>query len=142
MLSRQAVARLLTPVLLMTVLGEFVMPAGRPVWTWVLVLSGASNLGLPPNPALPFYKENTPDRFGYIANPSGLKFLDLGVGGFLAGPQNPNREWAAMAKSFLGKYKTPTLRNVDQRPRTDFVKAYMHNGYLKSLGLPALTEEC
>jgi phenylacetic acid degradation operon negative regulatory protein len=23
--------------LLMTVLGEFVLPAGRPVWTWVLV---------------------------------------------------------------------------------------------------------
>jgi cytochrome c peroxidase len=93
----------------------------------------ASNLGLPPNPAQPFYKENTPDRFGYIANPNGLKFLDLGVGGFLAGPQNPNRDWAAMAKSFLGKYKTPTLRNVDKRPRIDFVKAYMHNGYLKSL---------
>jgi cytochrome c peroxidase len=93
----------------------------------------ASNLGVPSNPALPFYKENTPDRFGYIANPNGLKFLDLGVGGFLAGPQNPNREWAAMAKSFLGKYKTPTLRNVDKRPHIDFVKAYMHNGYLKSL---------
>jgi cytochrome c peroxidase len=56
-----------------------------------------------------------------------------GVGGFLAGPQNPNREWATMAKSFLGKYKTPTLRNVDKRPRADFVKAYMHNGCLKSL---------
>jgi cytochrome c peroxidase len=93
----------------------------------------ASNLGLPRNPVLPFYKENTPDRFGYTANPDGLKFLDLGVGGFLAGPQNPNREWAAMAKSFLGKYKTPTLRNVDKRPRADFVKAYMHNGYLNSL---------
>jgi cytochrome c peroxidase len=25
------------------------------------------------------------------------------------------------------------LRNVDKRPRADFVKAYMHNGYLKSL---------
>jgi len=93
----------------------------------------ASNLGLPPNPALPFYKENTPDRFGYTANPDGLKYLDPGVGGFLASPQNPNREWVAMAKSFLGKYKTPTLRNVDKRPSADFVKAYMHNGYLKSL---------
>jgi cytochrome c peroxidase len=93
----------------------------------------ASNLGLPPNPALPFYKENTPDQLGYTANPDGLKFLDLGVGGFLAGPQNPNRAWAAMAKSFLGKYKTPTLRNVDERPHANFVKAYMHNGYLKSL---------
>ena len=35
----------------------------------------ASNLGLPPNPALPFYKENAPDQFGYTANPEGLKFL-------------------------------------------------------------------
>ncbi|MCU1338586.1 MAG: putative methylamine utilization protein MauG [Bryobacterales bacterium] len=93
----------------------------------------ASNLGLPPNPALPFYKENTPDQFGFTANPAGLKFIDQGVGGFLAGPQNPNREWAAMAKSFIGKYKTPTLRDVDKRPRPEFVKAYMHNGYLKSL---------
>jgi cytochrome c peroxidase len=50
-----------------------------------------------------------------------------------ASPLNPNREWAAMAKSLLGKYETPTLRNVDKSPRPDFVKAYMHNGYLKSL---------
>jgi len=55
------------------------------------------------------------------------------VGGFLSGPLNPDREWAAMAKSFLGKYKTPTLRNVDKRPNSGFVKAYMHNGYLKAL---------
>jgi cytochrome c peroxidase len=93
----------------------------------------ASNLGLPRNQALPFYEESAPDPFGYAANRDGHKFLDLGVGGFLASPQNPNREWAAMAKSYLGKYKTPTLRNVDKRPRADFVKAYMHNGYLKSL---------
>jgi cytochrome c peroxidase len=93
----------------------------------------ASNLGVPRNPDLPFYQESSPDRFGYTANRDGLTYLDPGVGGFLAGPQNPNREWAAMAKSYLGKYKTPTLRNVDMRPRADFVKAYMHNGYLKSL---------
>jgi cytochrome c peroxidase len=30
-------------------------------------------------------------------------------------------------------FQTPTLRNIDQRPRPDFVKAYMQNGYLKSL---------
>jgi cytochrome c peroxidase len=93
----------------------------------------ASNLGLPPNLAQPFYKESTPDQFGYAVNSAGLKFIDQGVGGFLDGPQNPNRDWAAMAKSFVGKYKTPTLRNVDKRPNPDFVKAYMHNGYLKSL---------
>jgi cytochrome c peroxidase len=93
----------------------------------------ASNLGLPRNPDLPFYQESAPDSFGYTANPVGLKYLDQGVGSFLAGPQNPNREWMAMGNSYLGKYKTPTLRNVDKRPRADFVKAYMHNGYLKSL---------
>jgi cytochrome c peroxidase len=93
----------------------------------------ASNLGLPRNPDLAFLQESSPDQFGYAPNREGLKYLDPGVGGFLASPENPNREWAAMAKSYLGKYKTPTLRNVDMRPRPDFVKAYMHNGYLKSL---------
>jgi cytochrome c peroxidase len=93
----------------------------------------ASNLGLPRNPAIPFYAENTPDRFGYTPNALGPSFLDPGVGGFLEGPQNPDSQWAPRAKSFVGKYKTPTLRNVDKRPRPDFVKAYMHNGYLKSL---------
>ena len=29
--------------------------------------------------------------------------------------------------------QNPTLRNVDIRPYPEFVKAYMHNGYLKSL---------
>src|SRR6266568_1787444 len=93
----------------------------------------ARSLGLPANPAIPFYEESDADQFGYTANRDGLKYLDTGVGGFLAGPLNPSREWAAMAKSFAGKYKTPTLRNVDKRPCADFVKAYMHNGYLKSL---------
>ena len=29
--------------------------------------------------------------------------------------------------------QVPTLRNVDMRPDPKFIKAYMHNGYLKSL---------
>ncbi|MFY0540535.1 cytochrome-c peroxidase [Nannocystis pusilla] len=33
----------------------------------------------------------------------------------------------------LGQHKTPTLRNVDKRPSTSFVKAYTHNGWFKSL---------
>ena len=33
----------------------------------------------------------------------------------------------------LGKHKVPTLRNVDKRPAPGFVKAFMHNGYFKSL---------
>jgi cytochrome c peroxidase len=93
----------------------------------------ASNLGVPANPAMPFYSETNADRFGYVANPSGLAFFDKGVGGFLGSPQNPRPEWAKMAGAFIGKFQVPTLRNVDQRPRPEFVKAYMHNGYLKSL---------
>jgi cytochrome c peroxidase len=99
----------------------------------------ASNLGLPANPAIPFYREGSQDKFGYSANPSGLKYVDGGIGDFLirapqlSGNSNPSATWADLAPSFEGKFKVPTLRNVDKRPRPDFVKAYMHNGYLKSL---------
>ena len=37
------------------------------------------------------------------------------------------------ATPFAGHVKTPTLRNVDKRRGTGFPKAYMHNGYFKSL---------
>jgi cytochrome c peroxidase len=33
----------------------------------------------------------------------------------------------------MGRFQVPTLRNVDKRPNPDFVKAYGHNGYFKSL---------
>src|SRR5260370_36639560 len=69
----------------------------------------ASNLGLPPNLGLLFYKENTPDQYGYTANPDGLKFLNLAGCGFLAGQQNPNHEWAALANAFIGKCDTRAL---------------------------------
>jgi cytochrome c peroxidase len=112
----------------------------------------SANIGTPQNFALPFLFENKPDQFGYTANPAGINFIDLGVGGFLAdvglahiirqpfGPGNigtgvnPNpKQWAPLAPQFNGKVQVPTLRNVDMRPRDNFVKAYMHNGYLKSL---------
>jgi cytochrome c peroxidase len=99
----------------------------------------ASNLGLPANPAVPFYLETSRDKSGYAANPAGATYIDGGVGDFLirapqlSGELNPNAQWTSMAPSFEGKFKVPTLRNVDKRPRPDFVKAYMHNGYLKSL---------
>jgi hypothetical protein len=32
-----------------------------------------------------------------------------------------------------GRFRVPTSRNVDKRPRPDFVKAYGHNGYFESL---------
>lgn len=71
------------------------------------------NLGIPQNPE----------------NPAGLSFVDPGLGGFLKSAGYP--ETVYMAE--WGKHKVPTLRNVDLRPNADFVKAYGHNGYFKSL---------
>jgi cytochrome c peroxidase len=94
----------------------------------------SSNLGIPKNPAIPYYRENKADEHGYTPNPSGSGFVDKGVGAFLANPQlNPNSDWAKLASQFDGKFQVTTLRNVDMRPNPDFVKAYMHNGYFKSL---------
>jgi cytochrome c peroxidase len=96
-----------------------------------------NNIGIPRNDCLPWYEENVPDQYGYTANPAGAAFVDLGLGAFLAGnasAPNPNpTEWGPLATQNNGMFQTPTLRNVDKRPRPDFVKAYMHNGYLKSL---------
>jgi len=93
----------------------------------------SNNLGLPKNLAIPFYRESQHDKYGYASNAAGSNFIDKGVGGFLRSPGNVNSEWQQYANAFDGKFQTSTLRNVDKRPRRDFVKAYMHNGYLKSL---------
>jgi cytochrome c peroxidase len=94
----------------------------------------SANTGLPKNQAIPYYCESAPDQYGYTPNPLGLAALDLGVGAMLSGTNNPNPlQWKSLAPLYNGKFQVPTLRNVDRRPRPDFVKAYMHNGYLKSL---------
>lgn len=99
----------------------------------------ASNLGVPRNPGLQYYSEAAVDSAGYSPNPAGPGYIDLGVGFFLrrlkslSGQLNPDSRWIALAPKFDGKIQVPTLRNVDMRPRPDFVKAYMHNGYFKSL---------
>ncbi len=93
----------------------------------------AHNIGVPANHALPYYCETEPDQYGYVANPLGTRYIDDGVGAFLANASNPNKSWAQYAPKFDGRFQTPTLRNVDRRPRPDFVKAYMHNGFFKSL---------
>lgn len=81
------------------------------------------NLGVPKNPANPFY--SMPRAW----NPDGASWVDPGLGGFLKsagyGPDVFELGW--------GKHKVPTLRNVDKRPYEGFVKAYGHNGYFKSL---------
>jgi cytochrome c peroxidase len=81
------------------------------------------NLGVPRNPDNPWYK--MPARF----NPDGIKWLDQGLGEFLA----TRSDYRQFAEKNYGKQKVPTLRNVDKRPHKSFVKAYMHNGYFKSL---------
>lgn len=93
----------------------------------------SNNIGVPRNPAIPYFAETEKDRYGFAPNPAGAGYMDKGVGDFLRGPGNVNVEWKQYADAFDGKFQTSTLRNVDKRPRRDFVKAYMHNGYLKSL---------
>jgi cytochrome c peroxidase len=99
----------------------------------------ASNLGVPRNPAVQFYFEAKPDEHGYSPNTAGLGYVDMGVGFFLrklkslSGQLNPDSHWIELAPKFDAKFQVPTLRNVDMRPSPDFVKAYMHNGYFKSL---------
>jgi len=81
------------------------------------------NLGVPRNPENPWY--TMPASF----NPDGMKWLDLGLGEFLAS----RADYRQFAKENDGKQKVPTLRNVDRRPSPTFIKAYMHNGYFKTL---------
>jgi len=81
------------------------------------------NLGAPRNPDNPFYTQEA--RF----NPAGAEWIDRGLGGFLESPDE-YREYAA---ENMGKHKVPTLRNVDKRPMPDFAKAFLHNGFFKTL---------
>lgn len=72
------------------------------------------NLGVPKNPENPMT----------VANPT---WADPGLGGFLAS------SGLGPSATEVGKFKVPTLRNVDLRPAPSDVKAYMHNGVFKSL---------
>jgi cytochrome c peroxidase len=74
------------------------------------------NLGVPVNPENPVYDYDP-------------GFIDFGLGGYLA----TRSDYAGYADANMGKQKVPTLRNVDLRPNTSFVKDYGHNGYFKSL---------
>jgi cytochrome c peroxidase len=122
----------------------------RPLFTCF----GSANLGLPLNPRDAIYYQNTPDFFGFTANPFGFGFRDLGLGTFLrSGPgaaPNPNSDWTQFAPTSDGKMQTSTARNVamtpPQCPTTEagqldskgnpipyFQKEFFHNGYIKSL---------
>ena len=97
------------------------------------------NLGAPKNPRNPFYGM---DRVflddGSPINPEGGAWIDPGLGGFLASlPESYFTELglnkADQVAGNMGKFKVPTLRNVDLRPDPTFPKAYLHNGVFKSL---------
>lgn len=81
------------------------------------------NLGIPKNPMNPFYYEKMWNGLG-----GGIDWIDYGLGGFLE-----TTIYNQSAVENYGKFKVPTLRNVDKRPYPDFIKAYGHNGYFKSL---------
>ena len=81
------------------------------------------NLGVPRNEDNPFY--TMPPEW----NPEGSDWTDEGLGGFLESAGFDSEVY----EPEKGKHKVPTLRNVDLRPADDFVKAYGHNGYFKSL---------
>src|SRR5271163_3206841 len=61
-----------------------------------------SNIGTPANPRLPYYAERRPDARGYVANPAGDAYIDLGVAGFLAGrdllshPSSVDARWRGL----------------------------------------------
>jgi cytochrome c peroxidase len=84
---------------------------------------GYDNLGIPRNPDNPFY--TMPPAW----NPDGDAWIDYGLGAFL---QSAGYDEAVYDLE-MGKFKIPSVRNVDLRPAEDFVKAYGHNGYFKSL---------
>jgi cytochrome c peroxidase len=80
------------------------------------------NLGIPANPANPFYADTE-------SNPLGTAWRDEGLGAVLA----KSDVYSQYAPAQMGRHRVPTLRNVDLRPHETFVKAYGHNGYFKSL---------
>ncbi|MGV6846785.1 MAG: cytochrome-c peroxidase [Marinibacterium sp.] len=81
------------------------------------------NLGVPKNPENPVYTQ--PARF----NPAGADFVDLGLGAYL----RTDPLYDEMAPGQDGKQKVPTLRNVAKTIAQDIPRAYMHNGYFKTL---------
>jgi cytochrome c peroxidase len=116
--------------------------SARPIFTCF----GSANEGLPLNPRNAFYYQTKPDFFGFIGNPFGFGYRDLGMGTFLrsgfGSAPNPNDTWIPLAPSADGQFQVSTARNVAmaplQCPTTEapgpyFQKEFFHNGYIKSL---------
>jgi len=112
----------------------------------LLTCFGSANEGVPLNPRDAFYYQTKPDSYGFIANPYGFGYRDLGLGAFLrsgfgSGP-NPNVSWKQYAPTVDGQMQVSSVRDValapPQCPTTEapgpyFQKGFFHNGYFKSL---------
>ncbi len=91
------------------------------------------NIGTPKNPENPFYRMDK--VYIYVEgkrvpiNPDGKSWIDPGLGGFL----ETRHEWMGFAEENKGKQKVPTARNLDLKTHPEFVKAYTHNGFFKTL---------
>jgi cytochrome c peroxidase len=107
---------------------------------------GSANEGVPLNPRDAFYYQTKPDSYGFIANPYGFGYRDLGLGTFLrsgfGSGSNPNVSWRQFAPSVDGQMQVSSARDValtpPQCPTTEapgpyFQKGFFHNGYIKSL---------
>lgn len=89
-------------------------PAVLTDWTY-------DNLGVPRNRDLPFYTQ--------AANKDGAAWVDPGLGGYLA----TDPVFAPYAEENMARQQVPTLRNLTKRVSPDTSKAFMHNGYFKTL---------
>jgi cytochrome c peroxidase len=95
-----------------------------------------ANIGIPKNPGNPYYEMTDPisNPTGY--NPLGRNYIDYGLGANAVGSLDGTKFFNTTPgdiPQFRGLFLTPTTRNSDLRPSPNFVKAYMHNGVLKSL---------
>lgn len=99
-----------------------------------------TNIGVPKNPRNPYYFQTNKDINPLGCNPLGSGYIDFGLGDYLypakglpPGNTGPRSNGQGDFLFVNGMFKVPTLRNVDKRPHSTFIKAYMHNGVFKSL---------
>lgn len=79
------------------------------------------NLGVPRNPANPWY--------GQPGNDLGAGWSDPGLGGVL----EKDPIYVSLSTEALGKQKVPSLRNVAKQAGPESPRHYMHNGYFQTL---------
>lgn len=83
------------------------------------------------------HRSGNPNGTTQLERYTGDGYFNIGVprNVEIPGYPEPNHGLATTTGDYihLGLHKTPTLRNVDKRHDEGFTKAYMHNGWFKSL---------